>query len=168
MAQAESPEAVPDTEAAAPTPPKRGRIKALLVLLVLSGSAAAAYTFFGAQLMAVLGLEPTVVEAKPIYLSLDPPFVVNLEESDLLRFLQVEIQVMTHDPLTSAALDQHSPLIRNNLLLILAAEKTAALASRDGKADLQQRITAEINAVLATRGGGRRVEETYFTSFVMQ
>lgn len=153
------------SESDAVAPPKRSRLPLIMLLLVFACAAGAGYYFYGAEL---LGQDKEAVVAAPIYVPMDPPFVVNLENSELLRFLQVELQIMTRDAAVAEALEQHAPVIRNNLLLILAAERTENLGSRAGKTDLQQRITAEINAVLAERAGGVQVEETYFTSFVMQ
>ena len=38
-----------------------------------------------------------VVKGPPLYVALDPPFVVNFEAEQLVRFLQVTVQVMSRD-----------------------------------------------------------------------
>src|SRR5690348_14897832 len=42
--------------------------------------------------------KPKEPEAPPLYVALDPPFVVNFEGDQLVRFLQVTVQIMTRDP----------------------------------------------------------------------
>src|SRR5690348_16255736 len=36
--------------------------------------------------------------APPLYVALDPPFVVNFEGDQLVRFLQITVQIMTCEP----------------------------------------------------------------------
>ncbi len=160
--------AQPDSAASAPAA-KTGKKRTLVLLLILGvcGGAAGTYFMYGRDMLGAGG-EAKAALRDPIYVSLEPPFVVNLENSDLLRFLQIEIQVMTRDPEAVAALERHAPAIRNNLLLIFAAQDVDMLGSRAGKTALQEQVTQEINAILAERAGGALVDETYFTSFVMQ
>lgn len=105
----------------------------------------------------------------PIYVELDPPFVVNFEARGVMRFLQVTVQVMTRDPLTSEKLKQHDPVIRNDLLLLLGSQTYDVISTREGKEQLRaDALQAVRNVVDAEGGNGKLVEQLYFTSFVMQ
>ncbi len=57
-----------------------------------------------------------------IYVEFQPPFVVNFDAKGVMRFLQVNIQVMTRDHETSEMIKLHDPKIRNNMLLLLGSQ----------------------------------------------
>jgi|SRR5690606_16030809 len=105
----------------------------------------------------------------PIYVELDPPFVVNFEARGMMRFLQVTVQVMTRDPMISEKIKQHDPVIRNDLLLLLGSQSYDVISTREGKEQLRaDALQAVRNVVDAEGGNGKLVEQLYFTSFVMQ
>lgn len=107
--------------------------------------------------------------APPLYVALDPPFVVNFEADQAVRFLQVTVQVMTRDPLTVEKLKANDPVVRNDLLLLLGNQKYTVIATREGKERLRADALAAIRHVVESAGGSPdRVEAVYFTSFVMQ
>ena len=105
----------------------------------------------------------------PLYLALDPPFVVNFQADQLVRFLQVSIQVMSRDEKTLDLLKANDPVLRNDLLILLANQKYAAIATPAGKEQLRADALAAIRKDLVQAGGDPKlVEAVYFTSFVMQ
>ncbi|MCW8955538.1 MAG: flagellar basal body-associated FliL family protein [Gammaproteobacteria bacterium] len=115
----------------------------------------------------------TETEAKrsggnPIYVPLNPAFVVNFENQDLVSFLQVDIQVMTYDSAVEQALKVHMPVVRNELLLLLGGKQYHEINTREGKRKLSQDAIKEIRRVLEEAGAPSGIEALYFTSFVMQ
>ena len=110
-----------------------------------------------------------VVRAEPIYVALDPPFVVNFESSGLVRFLQVTVQAMTEDPATAAQIERHDPVIRNGLLMLFSGQGYDKLKSSAGKEELRVAALEEVRRIITEQGGqGDNVKNLYFTSFVMQ
>ena len=108
-------------------------------------------------------------EAKaPIYYKLDPPFVVNFQGQNGSRFLQVTIELMTYDPDVVPAIEQHMPVIRNNLVFLLSSVGSDQISTLEGKQKLRADTLAEIQRVLKDKIGKPGVEEVYFTSIVMQ
>lgn len=105
---------------------------------------------------------------KPIYVPLNPAFVVNFENQDLVSFLQVDIQIMTYDPAVEQALKTHMPVVRNELLLLLGGKQYHEINTREGKRKLSQEAIREIRRVLEESGAPSGIEALYFTSFVMQ
>ena len=104
----------------------------------------------------------------PIYLPLKP-FVVNFQAGQMVRFLQVTVEVMSRDPKTIGLLRQNDPMVRNNLLLLLGSQKATTLETEAGKQKLRTEVLAAIRNVAAQNGGKPdRIEAVYFTSFVMQ
>ena len=105
----------------------------------------------------------------PLFLGLDPPFVVNFDAEQTVRFLQIAVQLETRDPATIELLKTNDPVVRNDLLLLFSNQKYAQLSSREGKEALRTEALAEVRKVLAAAGGhAERLEAVYFTSFVMQ
>jgi flagellar FliL protein len=100
---------------------------------------------------------------------MDPPFVVNFDGEQLVRFLQITVQVMTRDPATVEVLKVNDPVVRNDLLLLFANQKYEVVATRAGKEKLRSDALAAIRHVVENGGGkADHVEQVYFTSFVMQ
>lgn len=162
---------VPEAEAVEgqEVPAGKGKKKLLLIIvavIVLIGGGIAAWLLLGSSGHAEKTAE---VKAAPIYVPLDPPFVVNFESSGLVRFLQVTVQLMTEDPETAKLLKEHDPVIRNNLLMLLSGQTYETLSSKAGKEKLRQTALSEVRRVVAVEGGkGPNVKDLYFTSFVMQ
>ena len=169
-------EAVADADAAgSDTPVARKRSKLPLIaaaVVVLAGGAGGAWYFLGKS-DSEAGAEGAKTEEVPaapaIYVKFEPPFVVNFDAGGKARFLQVTIEVMTRDAHVAEALEQHNPVIRNDLLLLLSNQQYETLASREGKEKLQQDSLAAIRNVITANGGeAAAVAAVLFTSFVMQ
>jgi flagellar FliL protein len=105
----------------------------------------------------------------PLYLALDPPFVVNFQADQLVRFLQISIEVLSRDQKTVDLLKDNDPLVRNDLLLLLGNQKYAAISTPAGKEQLRADSLTVIRKDVGEAGGDPKlVEAVYFTSFVMQ
>jgi flagellar FliL protein len=157
----------------APTKSKKWLIIGIAAFLVLAGGGAAAWFLMG-QGSNAHGKKQEAAKAKeplapPLYVAMDPPFVVNFEGEQLVRFLQITVQVMTRDPATVEVLKANDPVLRNDLLLLFANQKYDVVATRAGKEKLRSDALAAIRHVVESGGGkADRVEQVYFTSFVMQ
>ena len=162
-------------------PRQAGQSKIVMLLIVLNVAAiaaAAAAVFYLAHVidsrMVAEGAgvaDGSAVPAQPqppIYVSLEPPLVVNFDRNGRIGYLQAEIQLMTREPRVQEALQQHAPAIRNNLLLLFSSKSYAEVAGRDGKERLRHEAMQEVNRMLFERGVPGHVEELYFTGFVMQ
>lgn len=155
---------------AAPPKSKKWLIMALAAVVVLAGGGAAAWFLMdhgdahGKKAQAKA--EPL---APPLYVALDPPFVVNFEGEQLVRFLQITVQVMTRDPQSVELLKANDPVVRNDLLLLFANQKYDVVATRAGKEKLRSDALTAIRHVVESGGGkAAHIEQVYFTSFVMQ
>ena len=102
------------------------------------------------------------------YLSLEPAFVVNLAGPDADRYLQVQVELMTRDPLAADAIKLHTPAIRDRLLLLFGTKTADELSAREGREALRQLALAEVQKVMQEETGEDAVEALYFTSFVTQ
>jgi flagellar FliL protein len=108
-------------------------------------------------------------KAPAIYVEFQPPFVVNFDAKGVMRFLQVSMQVMTRDHETSELVKLHEPKIRNNMLLLLGSQTLDTISTLEAKEELRKKALETIVKIVDEEGGeGKKVEDLFFTSFVMQ
>ena len=147
-------------------------IGAVLVLLV--GAGAAAFLLLGGDETEVAGdgsagEEVAEVEkGDPVYLKLDPAFVVNLPAGGKAKMLQIAIEVMTRTPTVGDTLDANDPMIRHHLLNLLEQQQAEDLMAREGREALQQAIHELLSERLKVLNEPGQIEGVFFTQFVMQ
>ena len=107
-------------------------------------------------------------EQPALYLDMTPAFVVNLADEGSMRFLQVEVQVMARDQKVIEAVKDHSPRIRNALMLLFSQQHAHDIATREAKEALQKQAMDEVVQALQQESAPSEVGAIYFTSFVMQ
>jgi flagellar protein FliL len=156
--------------AAAAAPAGKGKktliIVILLAVLLLAGGGVGAWFAFMPHAKKP---EAAKQEAPALYVALDPPFVVNFEAEQQVRFLQVTAQLMSRDPATIELLKSNDPVVRNDLLMLFGGQKYAVVSTREGKEALRTQTLAAVRKIVAAAGGKpEKVEAVYFTSFVMQ
>ena len=172
---------------AAPSKKSKGLIKwgliALGIMLLVGVSVATSIYFMNNMLhgdvAAQDGAKNSVEKAKDdkgkskqvkqaIYYKMDPPFVVNFQGQTGNRFLQVTIELMTYDQSVVTAVEQHMPVIRNNIVFLLSSVNYEQISTIEGKQKLRADTLVEVQKVLKDKIGKPGVEEVYFTSIVMQ
>lgn len=186
---AEAPPAAATEATAAPPRSKKMLIIIAAAVLVVVGGGVGAYFAFGhkgeesAQAEGEEGAQGQVKgkskgkgkhaeekpKAPPIYVKLDPPFVVNFDANGVMRFLQVTVEVMTRDAHAAELVKANDPMIRNDLLLLFGNQRSTDITTLEGKEKLRADALATVAKVVASEGGeGKKVEQLFFTSFVMQ
>jgi|SRR5581483_1502072 len=156
-----------------PAAPKSRKwlIIGVIAFLVVAGGGVGAWLLLGENDPHSRKVEQKPKEplAPPLYVAMDPPFVVNFEGDQVVRFLQVTVQIMTREPATVELLKANDPVVRNDLLLLFGNQKYEVLATREGKEKLRSDALAAVRHVVLGAGGKpERIEQVYFTSFVMQ
>ncbi|NID03952.1 flagellar basal body protein FliL [Luteibacter jiangsuensis] len=156
-------------EGAAVTPPKKkGKLLLIGALVVLVAGGAGGWVLMKGGAGGHAGAAEAARAKPAIYLQLDPAFVVNFQDAEALRFLQIGVNVMSHDPEAIAAAKEADPEIRNALLMLFSAQDIKSLSDVKGKQKLQAAALAEIQRVLKEKIGRPGVDAVYFTSFIMQ
>ena len=156
--------------------PKKGGNRMVMVMgvmvLVLLG--VCGYLFVGVRARAKTtpegapAVESASKAAPELYLPLDPAFVVNFEDQDATRYLQVGVTVMTRDPAAMQALKDSDPVVRNALVMLFSSQTYMQLSDTAGKQKLQAEALAAVRKIVADKIGKPSVDALYFTSFVMQ
>lgn len=104
----------------------------------------------------------------PLYFAIEPSLVASLSDGGVMRFVQIDIQLMSHDPEVIPVVEAHDPRIRNDLLMLLSAQELATLKTREGKDALRKEALAEVQKVLKEVTKKKGVEDLFFTGFVIQ
>jgi flagellar protein FliL len=165
MANAES------SQEAVPVPAKKGGNRLVMILgvvvLVLLGGVGYLVT---RSHSAKAGTEAAAPAPKTpeLYLPLDPAFVVNFQDQDSTRYLQVGVTLMTHDQNAVQAMKDSDPVIRNALVMLFSSQTYAGLSDTAGKKKLQSQALDAVRKIVADKTGKPDVDALYFTSFVMQ
>ena len=160
----------PEQEASESSGGKKKLIIIIVAALLLVGLAVGGVLMFlggNDESQDVVVEDPGPSKGDPQYFDLKP-FTVNLSADDEVAFLQVQIQALTYYEEVFEQLEKHRPLIRNNLTLLFAQQKSIDLRSQEGKAGLQKKVLESVQAVIEKYGQGGEVDNVFFTSFVMQ
>ncbi len=162
--------AAPDAGAAAPKGGKKKKLLIIIgavVLLLLVGGGAAAYMIMKNKAAAAAAAEAEAEEGghapakdakghaaaardpkhAPVFVPLEP-FTVNLADRDAERYAQVGIALEVDDAKQGDAVKAYMPVIRNNILMILAHKSASELMEREGKEKLAQQIRKETSRAL--------------------
>ena len=93
-------------------------------------------------------------------------FIVNLMDKSGLgkRYLKVTMKLEVGSEKDKEVLENHTPQIRDTVLLLLSSLTFKDINSIEGKLDLKQSLISRINRVL----GDGRVKEIFFSEFVVQ
>ena len=116
------------------------------------------------------GEEPAVEAKGPaIYQSLHPPLVVNFKDSaGDSHFMQITMEVMSRDQNVINAVRDHTPVIRNSLILLFSGAVYDEVTTREGKEQMLADGLAEIRKVMADTTDAELIEAVYFTALVIQ
>jgi len=182
-----------DANAAAPKK-KGGALKLILAVLVAAGAAGGGAVFYMSKIAAkppvaaAEGDEEASADAhgeakadehgggehgdakgaaSSDFFPLAPQFVVNLNDPEAMRFLQVELQVIAKKSAAMEAVKLNDPLVRNRLMLLFSSQTYHDLLTREGKEKLQGEALDEINKVLDEHKKPH-INGVVFTNFVMQ
>ncbi|MCF7970937.1 MAG: flagellar basal body-associated FliL family protein [Methylococcaceae bacterium] len=155
-----------------------------LVVLLAGGGGTYYFMFMGDSAApvedGVEGAEEKVAESEPeedsaenvdtalAYFEMDKPFVVNFPKSSGISLLQVSIAVSVEGITSVELLKKHEPMIRNNFLMLISGQNPQDLTALEGKEKLLALMLEEVGKVMNKVGGKNKVQNVFFTSFVMQ
>ncbi len=154
-------------------------IMSLVVLLLIGGGAGAGFFVFRGKGVENVSATPKVADAaqlelsargEPRYVDLDPDFTISMDKNDARQFVLIAFSVLTYYDDTETAIMDNLPIIRNNIILMIARKSTNELATLGGKAKLQKEIHNEVERIITdnSNGGVMDIEQVFFTKFLMQ
>ncbi len=102
------------------------------------------------------------------YYNIHPEFVINLPGKGSPKFLMLEMTAATTDEKAKAAIDDHIPELRNNLLMMLGEQSGTELNTTSGKDALREKAQLIVDELVTKHYGPGRITDVFFTRFVMQ
>lgn len=142
-----------------------------LVVLLLGGGGAGAYfmgVFDSAEATGEDAADAEPVKASAMYANLKPDFILNFKVNGRGHFLKVAISLLTREQEVIDAVEQHRPLLRNELVMLFSAEQFETLKTAEGKESLRSRALTAIQAIMEKEIGKPGIEQVLFTDFVLQ
>ena len=106
--------------------------------------------------------------APPVYTRMNPQIVVSYQDGSSVRFLQVTLEAMARDEESILAFELHIPRIRNDLLIAFASENLDYLSTTEGKEAMRATALTKVQEILSDEDPTAKIEQVYFTSFVVQ
>lgn len=140
------------------------------VILFLAGGGASFYFLSGDS----VETETEVVEEEDepvreaVYYDFGKSLIVNFPKGSSASLIQISVTLLVEDDETIETLKKHEPMMRNNLLMAISAKGSANLMTREGKEALRSDMLTEIGHVMEKMTGKNKVQEIFFTTFVMQ
>lgn len=103
------------------------------------------------------------------YVDLKPAFVANFGgPAPKLKFVKADISVRANTVEAANLIEQHMPLIRNEIVLLLSAQAEADISSMEGQEKLRLEALERVKKVLEEETGSPTAEDLLFTNFVLQ
>jgi flagellar FliL protein len=173
---ATAPKAVPklapkpdEAVAEAPVKKKKSKLKLLLIILVilLAGGGGAAYMLLGKKAKAP-NEEAKHEAAKPPVFVVMEPFTVNLQQEGSEQFLQIALTMQVADEKAMEEIKVYMPQVRSRLLLLLSSKKASEINTAEGKKKLADEIAAQLRLPFVAGGEAQKINNVFFTSFVIQ
>lgn len=103
-----------------------------------------------------------------LYEPLEPAFTVNYAHGGRQRYMQVNVVLMGRDPKAMAATVEHSPLIRNQLVMLFSSADFDQLITAEGKEQLREQATLAVQTLMEQELGAPTIESVLFTNLVLQ
>ncbi|MCL9774495.1 flagellar basal body-associated protein FliL [Vibrio methylphosphonaticus] len=146
-------------------------IVAILTVLLIAGGVA--YWLFGTDSTPQNRPDSTqnapVVVIDPIsYVNIAQPFVFNVTGNSRDRMVQIKAQLMVRGLDNEELARYHSPLIESTLLSTFASTSVEQLRSTNGRVELREQATTDIQSSLSQVVGKPVIERVLFTDFVIQ
>ncbi|MGX9519802.1 flagellar basal body-associated protein FliL [Vibrio mediterranei] len=146
-------------------------IIAALVLLLAAGGVA--YWLLGSgEAPASAPAAQSGAAAVPVdpisYVNIAQPFIFNAAGKQHDRVVQIKAQLMVRGLDNEEVARYHSPLIESTLLSTFASATVEQLRSTNGRVELRDQATADVQASLSQVVGKPVVERVLFTDFVIQ
>jgi flagellar protein FliL len=158
-------------EAAAEAPAKggKGKLLAIVGVVVLLGGGAAAWFLgvipHGTKHEAEAKEEVKQLEQPEVgALQALDPFIANLADEDGKRYLKATLQLEFFDAKVPDEFHSHLPLIRDLLLTLFTSKTFAEIRTPQGKTLLREEIVNRLNRAMRRDA----VKAVYFTEFIVQ
>lgn len=161
---------------------KGGKLKWIIIAVVILALVAGGAFMFRDKIMGMFGMGEKTTEAtadgapkdplaagdqgepKDTVLVTLPSFIVNLADPLGRRYLKLTLDVELRDQEAADKLTKEEPKVRDAVILLLSSKTFADLSSIENKLGLKDEIVKRLNQIV----GGSNVLRVYFTELVVQ
>ncbi len=141
----------------------------IVLLVLILGGVTIALLFSGGDEEDKEGHEEvSEVKLPAIYHVLKPAFILNFNDGADRRYVQLEVTVMVRDPATVAALELHTPVLRDSLIQLISTKDITEIKSSEGRNLIKEEALKVINQFIVDELKLAPIEQVLFTSFVIQ
>lgn len=112
--------------------------------------------------------DDTAVHVEKLYFDMSKPLVIDFPKGSAVKHGRITISMLVEGAETIDVLKKNEPMIQNNLLMLIGGQDSGVLNTGEGKEMLRKAILDDVTAVLVKMAGKGKVDEIFFTSFVMQ
>lgn len=112
--------------------------------------------------------DESAVPVEKLYFDISKPIIIDFPTGSAVQHGRITVSMLVEGAETVAVLKKNEPMIRNNLLMLVGAQDSSVLNTREGKEALRKAMLDDVTAVLVKMAGKGQVDEIFFTSFVMQ
>ena len=102
------------------------------------------------------------------YSEIQPAFVVNYGGPGRLKYLKVQVTMVTSSPLATETAQHHIPLVRNELVSLFSSQTDEAVSSPVGQDQLRQEATKTVKELFQKEVGHPVIEDLLFLNFIYQ
>ncbi|HEY6527440.1 MAG TPA: flagellar basal body-associated FliL family protein [Cellvibrionaceae bacterium] len=106
--------------------------------------------------------------AGAVYVSFKPALVTNYGGAGRIKYVKADMSVRVESAAVADSVQHNMPLIRNNLLNIMAKQTDETLSGQPGKEAMRQEALKEIQAIIKQQSDLEGVMDLYFNSIVVQ
>jgi flagellar protein FliL len=103
-----------------------------------------------------------------VYVNFKPPLVTNFGGPGRLKYLKADMSIRVESSAVADAVQTNMPLIRNNLLNLMARQTDETMNGQAGKEAMRQEALKEIQSIVKTEAHMEGVLDVYFNSVLVQ
>lgn len=107
-------------------------------------------------------------KSAPVYVPLDPPFVLNLAGGRGTHFMQIRAQLAVGSDTDADAVTTHMPVVRNTMIMYFSGKTIDEARSVQQRETWRKELQAELQTQLKELTQREIVRGLYFTGFVIQ
>lgn len=102
------------------------------------------------------------------FIPLNPPIIVNIQDGQYIRHMQVNIEIKLIDQTNTDKINLHLGPLRHELILLLSSQDAASISRPHGKEELRKVALKAIQDVMQELENDPIIEALYFTNFIIQ
>lgn len=106
--------------------------------------------------------------AGAVYVTFKPAMVTNYGGPGRIKYVKADMSIRVESAAVADSIQHNMPLIRNNILNIMAKQTDESLGGQPGKEAMRQEALKEIQTIIKHEADLEGVLDLYFNSIVVQ